>query len=115
MTMLGLPVGRPCCLAARTPAPFERQPGEMDRLRRPDGGAADGRPVCSGALNSRASMLTQRLWISVVWGYSSASTKLRPNDSVINMSASGSIQVVTKLARLSAGLPSRFSSSWMIW
>ena len=30
-------------------------------------------------------------------------------------SASGSIQVVTKVARLSRALPSSISSSWMIW
>ena len=68
---------------------------------------------CSWAWKSRAIMFTQRLWISVVWGYSSASMKLRPKDSIISLSASGSIQVVTKLARLRAGLPSRFSSSWI--
>ena len=60
-------------------------------------------------------MLTTRWWISSVCGYSSWSTKLRLSVSVASAWASGSIQVVTKEARLSAGLPSRLSSSWISW
>jgi hypothetical protein len=35
--------------------------------------------------------------------------------SAISSRASGSIQVVTKEAMLSSGLPSRLSSSWISW
>ena len=69
----------------------------------------------SSAWNRSARMLTHRFWISVVAGYSSWSMLLTLRLSVIRASASGSIQVVTKVARFRAGLPSRASSSWMIW
>ncbi len=69
----------------------------------------------AGALKRLPSMLTTRRWISSVCGYSSWSTKLRFSVSVASCWASGSIQVVTKEARLSAGLPSRLSSSWISW
>ena len=60
-------------------------------------------------------MLTQRFWISVVAGYSSWSMLLTLRLSAIRSRASGSIQVVTKVARFRAGLPSRANSSWMSW
>ena len=71
--------------------------------------------LLGGALKSCPIMLTTRWWISSVCGYSSWSTKLRLSVSVARSRASGSIQVVTKEARLSAGLPSRLSSSWISW
>ena len=60
-------------------------------------------------------MLTQRRSSSAVCGYSSLSIMFLSADSAIRMSASGSIHVVTKVARLSRALPSSISSSWMIW
>ena len=65
----------------------------------------------SGALYSRDRMLTQRSSIIAVDGYSSLSIMFLLNDSAISASASGSIQVVTKVARLSLALPSSISSS----
>ena len=60
-------------------------------------------------------MLTQRRSISAVCGYSSLSIMFFEAHSAMRASASGSIQVVTKVARLSRALPSSISSSWMIW
>jgi hypothetical protein len=75
-------------------------------------------PVASpsrGAFQRRAMMLTQRRSISAVWGYSSLSIMFFGAHSAISRSASGSIQVVTKVARLRRAFPSSISSSWMIW
>ena len=69
----------------------------------------------SGAWKSREIMLMQRFSISAVCGYSSLSIMFFAKHSVISFSACGSIQVVTKVARLSRALPSRSSSSWMSW
>jgi hypothetical protein len=60
-------------------------------------------------------MLTHRRSISAVCGYSSLSIMFFGEHSDMSRSASGSIQVVTKVARLSRALPSSMSSSWMIW
>ena len=69
-------------------------------------------PVVSpGAWKSSASIRMQRCWISKVWGYSAWSMKLRWRLSSITRRASGSIQVVTKVARLRSGMPSTASSS----
>jgi hypothetical protein len=46
-----------------------------------------------------------------VWGYSAWSMKLRWRLASITRRASGSIQVVTKVARLRSGMPSTASSS----
>src|SRR4051794_6335583 len=53
----------------------------------------------------------QRCWISKVWGYSAWSMKLRWRLLSITSRASGSIQVVTKVARFRSGMPSTASSS----
>ena len=58
-------------------------------------------------------MLTQRRSISAVCGYSSLSIMFLSKLSAISFSASGSIQVVTNVARLSRELPSSSSSSWI--
>ena len=58
-------------------------------------------------------MHTHRCSIAAVAGYSSLSIMFLSNVSAISFSASGSIQVVTKVARLSRELPSSISSSWM--
>ena len=68
---------------------------------------------CSGALNRWATMLTQRRSISAVCGYSSLSIMFLSKASAMSLSASGSIQVVTNVARLSRELPSSNSSSWI--
>ena len=67
----------------------------------------------SGALNRCATMFTQRRSISAVCGYSSLSIMFLSNASAMSLSASGSIQVVTKVARFNRELPSSSSSSWM--
>ena len=71
-------------------------------------------PVASAWYRS-AMMLTHRRSSTDVTGYSSWSMKFLEMASSIRSFASGSIQVVTKLARLSTGLPSSSSSSWMSW
>ena len=58
-------------------------------------------------------MHTQRCSIAAVNGYSSLSIMFLSNVSAISLSAWGSIQVVTKVARFSRELPSSISSSWM--
>ena len=68
-----------------------------------------------GALNRRPSMFTTRRWITSVCGYSSLSTRFLSRTSAASASAWGSIQVVTKDARLSFGLPSSASSSRTSW
>ena len=60
-------------------------------------------------------MLTQRRSSSAVCGYSSLSIMFLGAHSAISASASGSIQVVTNVARLSRALPSRMSSSRTTW
>ena len=67
----------------------------------------------SGALNRWATMFTQRRSISAVCGYSSLSIMFLSNASAISRSASGSIHVVTNVARFSRELPSSSSSSWI--
>ncbi len=67
----------------------------------------------SSAWNRSATMHTHRASIAAVIGYSSLSIMFLSNVSAINFSASGSIHVVTKVARFSRELPSSMSSSWM--
>lgn len=73
-------------------------------------GSASFRP---SAWNRSATMHTQRCSMAAVAGYSSLSIMFLSNVSAINRPASGSIQVVTKVARFSRELPSSISSSWM--
>ena len=71
-------------------------------------------PVASlpvGAFHRLDRMFTQRRSSSAVCGYSSLSIMFLAAVSAISCSASGSIQVVTNVARLSRALPSRMSSS----
>ena len=69
-------------------------------------------PVVSpGAWNRSASIRMQRCSISAVRGYSAWSMKFRCKFSAISRCASGSIQVVTNVAKLRAGSPSRARSS----
>ena len=70
-------------------------------------------PVASpgGALYRSASIRTQRCSISAEIGYSAWSMKLRWRFSAMIRCASGSIQVVTNVARLRIGSPSRARSS----
>ena len=65
------------------------------------------------AWKSAATMDTQRDSIAAVAGYSSLSIMFLSNVSAISFSASGSIHVVTNVARFSRELPSSMSSSWM--
>ena len=66
-----------------------------------------------GALNRCATMFTQRRSISAVCGYSSLSIMFLSNASAMSLSASGSIHVVTNVARFRRELPSSRSSSWI--
>src|SRR5665648_16726 len=59
-------------------------------------------------------MLTQRISISAVCGYSSLSIMFLSKDSVSSRTASGSIHVVTKVARFIRAFPSSISSSWIV-
>src|SRR5215203_3339997 len=75
-------------------------------------------PVASSTLGEfqrRLSMLTQRISSSAVWGYSSLSIMFLSKVSAISFSASGSMCVVTNVARFRRALPSSMSSSWTIW
>ena len=74
-----------------------------------DGSVSD-RP---SAWNKSATIDTQRSSIAAVRGYSSLSIMFLSNVSAISLSASGSIHVVTNVARFSRELPSSISSSWM--
>jgi hypothetical protein len=65
------------------------------------------------AWNRSATIDTHRDSIAAVIGYSSLSIMFLSNVSAISFSASGSIHVVTKVARLRRELPSSISSSWM--
>ena len=65
----------------------------------------------AGECHRWARMFTQRRSISAVCGYSSLSIMFLSKQDAISFSASGSIQVVTNVARLSRALPSRISSS----
>ena len=65
------------------------------------------------AWNRSATIDTHRDSIAAVAGYSSLSTMFLSNVSAISLSASGSIQVVTNVARFSRELPSSINSSWM--
>src|SRR5579863_7338757 len=60
-------------------------------------------------------MFTQRRSSSAVCGYSSLSIMFLDEHSAISSSASGSIHVVTNVARFSLALPSRMSSSLTTW
>jgi hypothetical protein len=64
-----------------------------------------------GAFHRSARMFTQRRSNSAVCGYSSLSIIFLSLASAISSAASGSIHVVTKVARFSRELPSSSSSS----
>ena len=65
----------------------------------------------AGECHRWARIFTQRRSISAVCGYSSLSIMFLSKHEAISLSASGSIHVVTNVARLSRALPSRMSSS----
>ena len=67
----------------------------------------------SSAWNRSATMHTQRCSIAAVTGYSSLSIMFLSNVSDISCPASGSIHVVTNVARFNRELPSSINSSWM--
>ncbi len=69
----------------------------------------------SGAFHKSASIATQRFSSSAVRGYSSLSIMFLSRHSAIRTPASGSIQVVTKVARFRRELPSSISSSCTSW
>ncbi len=69
----------------------------------------------SGEFQRRLSMFTHRSSSSAVRGYSSLSIMFLSKVSAMSCCAWGSIQVVTKVARLSRELPSSISSSCTSW
>jgi len=69
----------------------------------------------SVACHRSARIATQRRSISAVCGYSSLSIMFLSAQSDIRVSACGSIQVVTNVARLSRALPSSSTSSLISW
>ena len=69
----------------------------------------------AGAFHKLLRTFTQRRSSSAVCGYSSLSIMFFWAHSAMSSSASGSIQVVTNVARLSRALPSSISSSWTSW
>ncbi len=69
----------------------------------------------SSACQRWAMIAQQRFSISAVCGYSSLSIMFLDAHSAMSRSASGSIHVVTNVARLSRATPSSRSSSWMTW
>ncbi len=69
----------------------------------------------AGAFHRLLRMFTQRRSSSAVCGYSSLSIMFFGAHSAMSSSASGSIQVVTNVARLSRAFPSRISSSRTTW
>ena len=60
-------------------------------------------------------MLTHRISRSAVCGYSSLSIMFLSKHSAISRVASGSIHVLTNVARLRRAFPSSISSSCTIW
>jgi hypothetical protein len=74
-----------------------------------------GAPLGSGACQRSASIEMQRCSISAVCGYSSLLIMFLGRHSDMSRPTSGSIHVVTKVARFWRALPSSINSSWMIW
>ena len=68
-------------------------------------------PEPAGACHRSLRMFTHRRSSSAVCGYSSLSIMFLSKHSAISCFASGSIQVVTNVARFSRAFPSRISSS----
>ena len=66
-----------------------------------------------GEFHSSASIFTHRISSSAVCGYSSLSIMFLSKVSDMSLWASGSIQVLQKVARLKRELPSRINSSWI--
>ena len=114
MTMFGLPVSRPAARLACCHRRFRASPPSI---------AASDEPVVeqptarcgSSACHSDESITTDLVSSSAVWGYSSLSIMFLSKHSAISSRASGSIHVVTNVARFIRALPSSISSSWMIW
>ncbi len=80
-------------------------------VEQPTAASSEAPATAPGAFHSRDSIATQRDSISAVCGYSSLSIMFLLKQEAISSSASGSIHVVTKVARLSRALPSSISSS----
>ena len=110
MTKLGLSVGLPSFCRRLRHCHFKAMPPNIAASLEP----MVEQPVAAaplGAFQSLAIIFTQRSSISAVCGYSSLSIMFLSKVSAINCLASGSIQVVTKVARFRRELPSRASSS----
>ena len=118
MTRLGravsAPAARRCCCQRRLSASPANIAASLDPMVEQPSAAVACEPF-PGAFHSAASMFTQRTSSSAVCGYSSLSIMFLSRHSAISRSASGSIHVVTKVARLSRAFPSSMRWSWTIW
>ncbi len=114
MTRLGLSVGWPAASRRLRQVRLWASSASMIASEEPMVAVPTGSQSCD-AWNRRPSMLTTRSWRFSLWGYSSWSMRFLLRFSRARSLASGSIQVVTKLARFRTGLPSRFSSSLTSW
>ncbi len=112
--MLGLSVGFPAAFWRSRQRHFNAMPPSMAASLDPVVDVPVASSV-SGEFHSRLNMLTQRISISAVRGYSSLSIMFLSNVSAMSSWACGSIHVVTKVARLSRELPSSMSSSRTSW
>ena len=123
MTKVGARGVLSCHATAYLPAPLERQAREHRGLARPDGRAVHRlnrrRPVprCGrrDVPEPREHVHAAQLELSAVCGYSSLSIMFLSKRSVISRSASGSIHVVMKVARLSRAFPSSMRWSCTTW
>ena len=114
MTRFGLSAGSPAAARRCCQRRFSASPPSIAASLDPVVEQPAASPA-SGACQSRLRMFTQRISSSAVCGYSSLSIMFLSRHSAISLSAWGSIQVVTKVARFMRALPSSISSSWMIW
>jgi hypothetical protein len=114
ITMLGWPAGLPAAIRAFRQRRLSASPPSMAASLEP----VVEHPVAwstSGACHRWLRILTHRVSISAVFGYSSLSIMFLSKHSAMSRSACGSAQVLTNVARFSRAFPSSISSSWMIW
>jgi hypothetical protein len=112
ITRFGLSAGLPAARRLRCQRRFSASPPSIAASLDPVVEHPVASPT-SGACQRLLRMLTQRLSISAVCGYSSLSIMFLSKHSAISFSACGSIHVVTNVATFKRALPSSISSSWI--
>ncbi len=112
--MFGLSTGLPCVRMRSRQRHFSAMPASIAASLDP---VVEQPVACSwsGEFHKRLSMLTQRISMSAVRGYSSLSIMFLSNVIVMSSRACGSIHVDTKVARFRRAFPSSISSSAMSW